>query len=139
MDRDLLRQLIRKNVQLTYSRASGPGGQNVNKRDTKVTAKLVLSSLNSVDEASSERMYRRLAPRISGDGNIVLQTDGERSQARNREAALERMERLLWEALRPAQRPRKPSKPSKAARERRLTAKHHRSRQKAYRKREQLL
>jgi ribosome-associated protein len=127
MDRDALRREIRRKTELSYSRSGGPGGQNVNKRDTKATARLRIAELEEPGETGRERLARRLASRLTNEGDLVLQADGERSQARNREDALERMESIIAAALRPEPKKRRPSRPSKAARERRLAAKKRRS------------
>ncbi len=129
-----LRKEIREKTVTTFSRSGGPGGQNVNKRDTKVTARLPLDSLETPDPASLERLRHRLASRISSEGSIVIQVDTHRSQGRNREEALERMETLVRAALRPNPRPRKATAPSRASRERRLESKKRRSSVKASRR-----
>ncbi|MCK5736764.1 MAG: aminoacyl-tRNA hydrolase [Spirochaetaceae bacterium] len=127
MDTSELREDILANTELSFSRSSGPGGQNVNKRDTKVTVKLAVDDLKTPGDSGIEKIKRRLSTRISSEGNLVIQADGERSQARNREEALQRLEDLILHALRPDPRPRKKTKPSRAARERRIRSKKKRS------------
>lgn len=123
VDRDALRREIREKSELSYSRSSGPGGQNVNKRDTKVTARLAVLELESPEPAAMERLKRRLSTRLTVDDCLVIQSDGERSQARNREEALERIESLVFQALRPDPKPRKKTRPTRASKERRITGK----------------
>jgi ribosome-associated protein len=131
VDRDAVLEEIRANTDFSFSRSGGPGGQNVNKRDTKVTARLNIDSLQAAGAAGRERIRHRLSGRINSEGILVLQADGERSQIRNREEALERMEELILAALKPDPRPRRPTRPSRAAGERRLLGKKLRGRVKS--------
>lgn len=126
MEREKLKREIRKSVRLSFSRSRGPGGQNVNKRDTKVTARLDTAHL-SVDQDDIARLKRRLINRINSEGIVVIQVDSARSQARNRQIALERLEMLVFAALCSRPRIRRKSKPSRAAREHRLAAKKRRA------------
>ncbi len=128
MERDTLREEIRAKAELSYSRSGGPGGQNVNKRDTKVTVRLAVYELESPGPAGLDRIRRRLSTRISVDGFLVIQAESERSQARNREEALDRVENLIFQALRPDPKPRKKTRPSKASKDRRIKGKKIRSR-----------
>jgi ribosome-associated protein len=128
MNPDSLNEEIRSKAEITFSRSSGPGGQNVNKRDTKVTVHIKIDSLETLNDTEINRIRRRLSRRISSDGFLVIQADGERSQARNKEEALERLETLILHGLRPDPKTRKKTKPSRAAKERRIMGKKKRSR-----------
>jgi len=128
MDTRNLRDEIRSKAELSYSRSGGPGGQNVNKRDTKVTVKLKVENLIIPGKAGIEKIKRRLSTRISIEGYLVIQAEGERSQGRNRDEAFERLEALIIHALRPDPKPRKKTKPGRAAKERRIQSKKRRSR-----------
>ncbi len=123
MDTRELREDILNHAEISFSRSGGPGGQNVNKRDTKVTIRLAVEDLEYPGDAGIEKIKRRLSTRISSEGYLVIQADSERSQARNREEALQRLEALIIHALRPDPKPRKKTKPSRAARERRIKKK----------------
>ncbi|MCG8452592.1 MAG: aminoacyl-tRNA hydrolase [Spirochaetales bacterium] len=127
MERQAFIAEILAKTEMRYTRSGGPGGQNVNKRDTKAEARLHIDSLILPGEVGRSRIHRRLAHRITTDGYLVIQADGERSQGRNREEALQRITNLLLTALKPDAKPRRPTKPGKGARERRLASKKRRS------------
>jgi len=112
-----------------FSRSGGPGGQNVNKVNTKVTLKVAVDAIEGLNETERRRLREKLAGRINGQGFLVLQVQDERSQKANRAMALERLFKLvLAAAKRPT--PRIPTKPGKAAKQRRLSIKKARSQSK---------
>ncbi len=127
MDTKTLQEEIRSKAEISFSRSGGPGGQNVNKRDTKVTLHLSVDALEIPGEAGITKIKRRLSTRINSEGFLVIQADGERSQARNKEEALDRLESLIIHALRPDPKPRKKTKPTRTAKERRIKGKKIRS------------
>jgi len=109
-----------------FSRASGPGGQGVNTTDSRVELVVDLTQLVAPEEVA-ERVRGALGESL----RIVART--ERSQIRNREAALERLTERLDAAARPRP-PRTPTRPTRAAEQKRIEAKRHRSRVKADRR-----
>lgn len=109
-------------IELRFSRSSGPGGQNVNKRDTRVEVVFDLESSPSISAAMKARARARLGARLR-DGRIRVVSDAARTQADNRRLAIERLAELLGEAFRPPPKPRRPTTPSRAGKEKRLAAK----------------
>jgi len=132
MNPNLLRQSIRLCAVAAFSRSGGPGGQNVNKVNTKVTLRLRLSEIGGLSETELERVKTLLANRITAENEIVITSDEERSQRINLERAYFRLESLIAAAARLPKK-RKPTKPSKAAKEKRLEAKKRQGQKKAQR------
>jgi ribosome-associated protein len=112
--------LPRSEIELRFSRSSGPGGQHAQKSDTRVEASFDVEASSALSEAQKRRVMAKAGPVL----RAVAQD--ERSQWRNRELATERLVESLREALRVPRR-RRPTKPTKASRERRLEAKRRRS------------
>ncbi len=118
----------------SFSRASGPGGQNVNKVSTKVAVLLDLDACRAFSEDDRRRIRERLPNRVSGEGVLRVESGRHRSQAANREAAVERLVELIRFAL--ARKPRrKKTKLPYAVKERRLDTKKRRSETKSARRR----
>jgi ribosome-associated protein len=108
-------------VRFSASRSSGPGGQNVNKRSTKVELRTVLDAI-PISEAARTRLARLLGERLTDDGEIVIVCDEHRSQRQNREGAIDRLSELVRRAMVTPKR-RIATKPSRGSKERRLTEK----------------
>ncbi len=132
MNKALLKQSIRNASEISFSRSGGPGGQNVNKLNTKVTLRLRLTDIAGLSDAELERVRGLLANRVTAADEIVIGSDEERSQRTNLERAYFRIEALITEAAR-LPKHRYPTKPSKAAREQRLHVKQLQSRKKVSR------
>jgi len=132
MERESIRvtrtvSIPRSEVELRFSRSSGPGGQHAQKSDTRVEAVFDVEASSALSDAQKRRVASRAGPVV----RAVAQD--ERSQWRNRELALERLAETLREALR-VQRPRRATRPTKAAVERRLDEKRRRGHTKRMRR-----
>jgi ribosome-associated protein len=111
-----------REIELSYARSGGPGGQNVNKVASKAVLRFDLRCSPSLPDAARQRALTKLASRLTRDGVLVLSSDAYRDQPRNRAAVLGRLQTLLAEALAIPKR-RRPTAPSAGARERRITEK----------------
>ena len=114
-------------IQLRFSRSSGPGGQHAQRSETRVEAILDVQASSALTDAQKRRVIARAGPTLRS----VAQD--ERSQWRNRELAVERLVETLRAALK-VERKRRPTKPTAAARERRLEQKKRRSETKRLRR-----
>jgi ribosome-associated protein len=111
--------------EVRVSRSGGPGGQSVNKTDSKVELRWSVDETSALTDEQRRRVRNRLANRITDDGVLILRSSEHKSQHRNREAVLARFRALVGEALEPP-RTRKPTRRTRASKERRLQAKKHR-------------
>lgn len=102
-------EIPEEEVEITASRSSGPGGQNVNKVNTRVTLHFSVWSSKCLTESQKAKIIARLNTRITKDGILYLHAQGTRSQAMNRVVLLERFAMLLGDALTPT-KPRKKTK-----------------------------
>ncbi len=134
MNFESLRSSIEQGARLEFARSGGPGGQNVNKVNSKAIARIRLDELRGLSAAESAMAAERLATRLTTSGELVVQSDEERDQVRNRALALARLFSLIAAAAR-LPKPRKATKPTRASRERRLASKRSRSVSKELRRR----
>ena len=115
-----------REIEESFVRASGPGGQNVNKLATAVQLRFDVRGSPSLPEAVRTRLERLAGTRLTRDGVLVIIAQTYRTQGRNRQDALDRLIDLIQRAaIEP--RLRRPTRPTRASRERRVEAKKHRA------------
>ena len=128
-------ELADDEVQVRAVRASGPGGQHVNKVSTAIELRFDVRGSPSLPERVRERLERLAGSRLTTEGVLVLVAQEHRSQEMNRQAALDRLVGLIRKAAEPPPPPRKKTKPTYASKLRRLEGKSKRSGVKAMRSR----
>jgi ribosome-associated protein len=116
-----------REIKFDFVRASGPGGQNVNKVASAVQLRFDVIGNRSLPEDVKARLKRLAGKRISAEGILVIQASRFKSQDKNRQDSVDRLVSLLRQA---AEKPKKrvKTRPSRRAKERRLETKRHRSR-----------
>lgn len=110
-------------VQIRHVRASGPGGQHVNKTSTAVELRFDVRASPSLPEPVRARLYRLAGSRLNQEGELILVAQSRRSQELNRQEAIERLLDLIRKAAAPPPPPRKKTKPTYASKLRRLDGK----------------
>lgn len=120
-------------LQFQTSRSSGPGGQNVNKLETRVTLRFSLTNSEILSADEIQRLNTKWGNRLTNEGEFLISSEKHRSQLKNKEEAIKLFRKELRQAF-TEPKPRKKSKPSKAAVKKRLDGKKKHSDKKAMRK-----
>lgn len=120
--RRITTSLLGSELVFTTSRSSGPGGQNVNKVNSKVTLKWDVTQSQMITEEEKEIITNKLASRITVDGVLLITSQEKRSQLQNKEEVIIKLETLLTKAFE-RKKARKATKPSKGAMQSRIDTK----------------
>jgi ribosome-associated protein len=118
-------ELDEREIQEDFVRASGPGGQNVNKVSTAVQLRFDVARSPSLPDPVRARLITLAGRRLTQDGVLIIEAERYRSQRRNRDDALERLIELIREACE-VDKPRRPTRPTLASKKRRLEGKQRR-------------
>jgi ribosome-associated protein len=120
-------------LQFSYARSGGPGGQNVNKVSSKVLLRWNPAASAALPPAVKDRLLAQLRGRLTREGDLLILSQKTRDQERNRQDCLDKLRSILDRARRPP-KVRKPTRPSRASREARLEAKKRRAQKKSRRR-----
>jgi ribosome-associated protein len=124
---------ILSELEFSASRSGGPGGQNVNKVNTKITLKWDVVNSHLINDEQRTLLLQKLSSRLTTEGVLLLTTQDKRSQLQNKEESLNKLDELLEAAFK-QKKIRKPSKPSKTAKKKRVENKRKHSEKKEWRR-----
>jgi len=119
-------------LDMQFSRSSGPGGQHVNTSDTRVQLRWSMAASQAISRAAKKRLRDAQPSWVTTDGDVLVTADGSRSRHRNIEDAREKLRDAVYRALRPP-RKRKKTRPTRSSKRRRLKKKKARGRKKKLR------
>lgn len=130
--RKLSAALLQPELEFSASRSSGPGGQNVNKVNSKVTLRFDVRNSFVLSEEEKMILLNKLASRLSTEGVLILTSQDKRSQLQNKEAVVAKLDTILKKAFE-RKKPRKATKPSKGSVRERIQKKKQHSEKKQWR------
>ena len=122
-------------LRFKFNRSSGPGGQNVNKLNTRAELQYNFAQSAVLSALQRQRIAEKLSARLNSEGLLIVNSERFRTQGRNREDCLDKLSALLAEAIKPPSPKRRKTKPGRAARARRLDGKKRHSEKKKSRRR----
>lgn len=125
--------VLNHELDFTASRSEGPGGQNVNKVNSKITLRWDIANSSMVTDEEKKQIIEKLSSFITKDGVLILSAQDKRSQLQNKEAVIQKLDWLLIKAFE-VKKQRKPTKPTKAAKDERIRKKKLRGEKKQWRK-----
>lgn len=130
--RKISAELLQPELDFSASRSGGPGGQNVNKVNSKITLKLDINHSQILTADEKAVLLHKLASRLTADGVLILVSQDKRSQLQNKEGAMVKLDQLLNKAFE-KKKARKPTKPSKSSVQERIQKKKRISEKKQWR------